>query len=73
VVVDDAGVLTGWVDREGHRREAPTPVPLSATLDVALGAILRGDTGWVPVVDGERYVGVVTTEAVHAMLRAAEG
>jgi osmoprotectant transport system ATP-binding protein len=47
-------------------------VPATATLDAALAAILRGDTDWVPVVDGERYVGVVTTQAVHAMLRSAE-
>jgi osmoprotectant transport system ATP-binding protein len=72
VLVDDTGRLTGWVDARGARHDAPEAVPATATLDAALAAILRGDTDWVPVVDGERYVGVVTTQAVHAMLRSAE-
>ncbi|MFL6137667.1 MAG: ABC transporter ATP-binding protein [Frankiaceae bacterium] len=72
MVVGPDGSLSGWVDGDGRQREAPPAVPVTATLDVALGAILRGDTGWVPVTDDGRYLGVVTTESVHAMLRAAE-
>jgi osmoprotectant transport system ATP-binding protein len=72
LVVDGDGALAGWTDGDGRRHEAPPAVPVTATLDVALGAILRGETSWVPVVDEGRYVGVVTTESVHAMLRAAE-
>src|SRR4051794_6012398 len=72
LVVDGDGALAGWTDGDGRRHDAPPAVPVTATLDVALGAILRGDAYWVPVTDDGRYVGVITTDAVHAMLRAAD-
>jgi osmoprotectant transport system ATP-binding protein len=72
-VVVDGGRLTGWVDASGARHDAPPAVPASSTLDVALGAILRDDTGWVPVVaEDETYLGVLTPAAVHASLRGAD-
>ena len=55
----------------GERRlaGAPPALPLDSTLDVALAAALDSATGWVPVVDGDRYLGTVTPQAVHAMLQ----
>ncbi len=38
------------------------PVPVGATLRAALAAVLQTDSGWVAVVDGERYAGVLTRE-----------
>jgi osmoprotectant transport system ATP-binding protein len=72
LILDGAGALTGWVDGAGRQHEAPPAVPVTATLDVALGAILRGDASWAPVEDDGRYVGLLTADTVHAMLRAAE-
>ncbi|HEX2849949.1 MAG TPA: ABC transporter ATP-binding protein [Acidimicrobiales bacterium] len=44
-------------------------VPLTATLREALSVLLAHDTGWVAVLDGDRYVGVLTPETIHAALR----
>lgn len=38
------------------------PVPVGATLRAALAAVLQTDSGWVAVVDGERYAGVLTRQ-----------
>jgi osmoprotectant transport system ATP-binding protein len=35
----------------------------------ALAEIVQYDAGWLPVVDGDRYLGVLTPAAVHAALR----
>ncbi len=78
VVVDDDGKLRGWIGRnradgEGsvgdrtHRMEAW--VPLGATLKQAFSEMLQHDAGWVAVLDGERFVGVLTPESLHAALR----
>jgi osmoprotectant transport system ATP-binding protein len=44
-------------------------VPVQASLRTALATILQSDAGWVPVLDGDRYLGVLTPAAVHAALR----
>jgi len=78
VVVDGGERLRGWVGRdradgEGtvgdrtHRMEAW--VPLGATLKQAFSEMLQHDAGWVAVLDGERFVGVLTPESLHAALR----
>ncbi|MGF1654055.1 MAG: ABC transporter ATP-binding protein [Actinomycetales bacterium] len=78
VVVDRAGNLRGWVSRrsltgEGtvadrrHRFEATAD--LGAPLKDGFAEIVQHDAAWIPVVDGDRYVGVLTPEAVHAALR----
>jgi osmoprotectant transport system ATP-binding protein len=80
VVVDHDGQLRGWIgqDRAGgegmvgdrtHRMEAW--VPLGATLKQAFSEMLQHDAGWVAVLDGSgnRFVGVLTPDSLHAALR----
>ncbi|HEX9547859.1 MAG TPA: CBS domain-containing protein, partial [Acidimicrobiales bacterium] len=54
-----------------HARVRPTdpPIPVGSTLRQALSEMLQHDTGWVPVVENGRYVGVLTPESVYAALR----
>ncbi|HEX3425334.1 MAG TPA: CBS domain-containing protein, partial [Acidimicrobiales bacterium] len=78
VVVDADERLRGWIgldqatgegtvaDRT-HRMEAW--VPLGATLKQAFAEMLQHDAGWVAVLDGDRYVGVLTPESLHGALR----
>ncbi len=44
-------------------------VPVQGSLRTALATILQSDAGWVPVLDGDRYLGVLTPTALHAALR----
>jgi len=80
VVVDAAGELHGWISREraeggggatvfdrGRRMEAW--VPADATLKQAFSVMLQQDAGWVAVLDGSRFLGVLTPESLHAALR----
>jgi len=81
VVVDDAGALRGWVAartleqcppdalvEEVARRFGET-ITLGEFLRRALSELVRHDAGWLPVVDGDRYLGVLTPDAVYAALR----
>jgi len=45
-------------------------VPVTGSLREALSALLQTDTGRVGVVDGDRFLGVLTPEALHRSLRA---
>ncbi len=78
VVVDGDGQLQGWIGSETstgdgtvgsrvHRMEAW--VPLGATLKQAFSEMLQHDAGWVAVLDGARFVGVLTPDSLHAALR----
>lgn len=78
VVVDAAGRLHGWIARaeatgegevhhRGHRMEAW--VPADATLKTAFGEMLKYDAGWIAVLEGERFLGVLTPASLHAALR----
>ncbi len=78
VVVDGEERLRGWIGRDradgegtvgdgAHRMEAW--VPLGATLKQAFSEMLQHDAGWVAVLDGDRFVGVLTPESLHAALR----
>jgi osmoprotectant transport system ATP-binding protein len=78
VVVDEGGALRGWIGRdeasgEGtvrdrrHRMEAW--VPVTASLKQAFSEMLQYDAGWVAVLDGERFLGVLTPDSLHAALR----
>ena len=78
VVVDGEEHLRGWIGRDradgegtvgdrAHRMEAW--VPLGATLKQAFSEMLQHDAGWVAVLDGERFVGVLTPESLHTALR----
>jgi osmoprotectant transport system ATP-binding protein len=51
-------------------------VDVHATLDEAMALLLREDKSVVGVTDGPRFLGVLTPNGIHAMLRAdvrAEG
>jgi osmoprotectant transport system ATP-binding protein len=79
VCVEDDGTLRGWVglrDTQGraarvrdicHRMDAW--VPAGASLKHALQEMLQHDAGWVAVLDGDRYVGVLTPRTLHEALR----
>ncbi|HEX2074726.1 MAG TPA: ATP-binding cassette domain-containing protein [Geodermatophilus sp.] len=78
VVLDDGGRPAGWLPADraagaGTVAAVALPageaVPVGATLKTALATMLQQDTGWVPVVDGDRYLGVLTPTALHAALR----
>ena len=77
VVLDDENRLHGWVsadetgagtvDDRARRMEAW--VPVGANLKMAFAEMLQHDAGWVAVLDGERYVGVLTPATLHEALR----
>jgi osmoprotectant transport system ATP-binding protein len=78
VVVDADGRLRGWIGRDDasgggavserlHRMEAW--VPLDASLKQAFSEMLQHDAGWVAVLDGEKFLGVLTPDSLHAALR----
>jgi osmoprotectant transport system ATP-binding protein len=78
VVLDDDEHLRGYVGRAGllgdgavsdRALRMPAWVPSGATLKRAFGEMLAHDAGWVAVLDGERYLGVLTPESLHAALR----
>jgi osmoprotectant transport system ATP-binding protein len=68
VALDGGGDVAGVV-RAGRVVAAPRPVPLGASLREAFAALAGVDTGFVPVVDGGRYVGAVTPDTVYRALR----
>lgn len=78
VVIDGDGRLRGWVGAEDvagdgtvgdrtHRMEAY--VQLQDSLKLAFSEMLQHDAGWVAVLDGDNYVGVLTPDSLHAALR----
>jgi osmoprotectant transport system ATP-binding protein len=78
VVLDGNGRLHGWLGRDRSEGEGTVRdrarrmdawVPVQATLKAAFGEMLTNDAGWIAVLDGERYLGVLTPESLHAALR----
>ncbi|MGY1802762.1 ABC transporter ATP-binding protein [Blastococcus sp. SYSU D00922] len=78
VVLDDQQSLHGWLSAErasgsgsvrdaGKRMEAW--VPVDASLKTAFATMLQHEAGWVAVLDGDRFLGVLTPESLHAALR----
>ncbi|MGA4838224.1 ABC transporter ATP-binding protein [Streptomyces sp. G45] len=81
VVVDAEGALHGWVGVDevalagdgaavgdlAHRMNSW--VPVGAPLKQAFGVMLQHDAGWVAVLDGARFVGVLTPAKLHEALR----
>ncbi|MFB6672597.1 ABC transporter ATP-binding protein [Streptomyces sp. NPDC056390] len=81
VVLDADGDLHGWVGidelslagEEGlvgdlaHRMNAW--VPVGAPLKQAFGVMLQHDAGWVAVLEGARFLGVLTPAKLHEALR----
>jgi osmoprotectant transport system ATP-binding protein len=78
VVLDDRQELHGWISAEraagsGTVRQAckrmEAWVPADATLKTAFATMLQLEAGWVAVLDGDRFCGVLTPESLHAALR----
>ncbi len=77
VVLDEHDHLRGWVGRdtagEGDVSTSAVRmdawVPADASLRDALATMLQWDAGWVAVLDGDRYLGVLTPATLHAALR----
>ncbi|MGW7522093.1 betaine/proline/choline family ABC transporter ATP-binding protein [Streptomyces sp. NPDC054783] len=78
VVLDAYGDLHGWVgidelarggtvEDRTHRMTAW--VPVGAPLKQAFGMMLQYDAGWVAVLDGARFLGVLTPAKLHEALR----
>ena len=44
-------------------------VSATATLKDAFAEMLLHDAGWVAVLDGDRYIGVLTPDSLHAAMR----
>jgi osmoprotectant transport system ATP-binding protein len=81
VVVDADGRLHGWIDLHPgpagpvaeHLVRFEVQLPLGTSLRAALGEMLQHDVRWIPVVDGPRYMGVVTPNRLHAAMRRSVG
>jgi osmoprotectant transport system ATP-binding protein len=78
VVLDDAGRLHGWLSEEraggsgtvgSTARRMEAWVPADASLKTAFATMLQHEAGWVAVLDGDRFLGVLTPESLHAALR----
>ncbi|MFI0895769.1 ABC transporter ATP-binding protein [Streptomyces sp. NPDC020983] len=78
VVLDADGTPHGWVPAEGlrgggtvgdHTRRMRAWVALGDPLKQALSTMLQHDAGWVAVLDGDRFAGVLTPTGLHEALR----
>ncbi|WBO62358.1 ABC transporter ATP-binding protein [Streptomyces camelliae] len=78
VVLDRQGDLHGWVGIEAlaeggtvgdHTHRMTAWVPVGAPLKQAFGVMLQYDAGWVAVLDGARFLGVLTPAKLHEALR----
>ncbi|MFJ7945198.1 ABC transporter ATP-binding protein [Streptomyces sp. NPDC096354] len=81
VVVNGEGELHGWVQVDALRtagehgtvgglaRRMDAWVPVGAPLKQAFSEMLQQDTGWVAVLDGARFLGVLTPAKLHEALR----
>jgi osmoprotectant transport system ATP-binding protein len=70
-VAQDQCVGEGTVGDRAQRMQAW--VPEGSSLKDALATMLRYDAGWVAVLDGDRFVGVLTPTTLHAALRRSIG
>jgi osmoprotectant transport system ATP-binding protein len=79
-VVDRDGRLVGHVRRDrangdgngsvaSRTERLEAWVSITAPLEDALAAMLLTDVGWVAVLDGDRFLGVLTPESVYLTLR----
>jgi osmoprotectant transport system ATP-binding protein len=81
VVVDADRLLHGWIELEpgsdgpvsAHLVPFEVQLPLGTSLRAAFGEMLQHDVRWVPVVDGTRYLGVITPNRLHAAMRRSVG
>jgi osmoprotectant transport system ATP-binding protein len=77
-VVTADGRLVGHVRRDQSDADGPVSsriehleawVSIDAPLEDALASMLLTDVGWVAVLDGDRFLGVLTPESVYLTLR----
>jgi osmoprotectant transport system ATP-binding protein len=81
VVLDGANRLHGWISAEDRgtgsvrdrARRMAAWVPVGAPLKTAFSEMLQHDAGWVAVLDGDRFVGVLTPATLHEALRRSVG
>ena len=52
-----------------HARRMEAWVPVGSNLKAAFSEMLQHDAGWVAVLDGDRYLGVLTPGSLHEALR----
>lgn len=79
VVLGADGALHGWITVDAllgkgstvrdHARRMEAWVPIGATLKQAFSAMLQYDAGWIAVVDGDHFLGVLTPARLHEALR----
>jgi osmoprotectant transport system ATP-binding protein len=78
VVLDDDGGLHGWLSLDrasgagtvgSAARRMEAWVRADASLKAAFSTMLQLEAGWVAVLDGDRFLGVLTPESLHAALR----
>ncbi|WP_329126551.1 betaine/proline/choline family ABC transporter ATP-binding protein [Streptomyces sp. NBC_01465] len=79
VVLSRHGELHGWVSAESLQGASGTVgelarrmeawVPVGAPLKQAFSEMLQYDAGWVAVLDGPRFLGVLTPAKLHEALR----
>lgn len=81
VVLNGEGELHGWVSADALRtagehgavgdlaRRMDAWVPVGAPLKQAFSEMLQQDAGWVAVLDGARFLGVLTPAKLHEALR----
>ena len=78
VVLDSSERLHGWIGIEATRglgtvrdvaRRMEAWVPAGTSLKHAFSEMLQYDAGWVAVLDGDRFLGVVTPQTLHEALR----
>jgi osmoprotectant transport system ATP-binding protein len=78
VVLDDDENLHGWLSSEratgsgtvgSSARRMEAWVPVDASLKTAMAVMLQEEAGWVAVLDGNRFLGVLTPDSLHAALR----
>ena len=66
-IAADCAADTGLVRDAARRMEAW--VPADASLKQAFSEMLQHDAGWVAVLEGERFLGVLTPNTLHEALR----
>jgi osmoprotectant transport system ATP-binding protein len=81
VVLDDEENLHGWLSVEraagagtvgSVARRMEAWVPVDATLKTAFATMLQLEAGWVAVLDGDKFLGVLTPASLHAALRRSD-
>jgi osmoprotectant transport system ATP-binding protein len=81
VVVDEDGVLGGWVPLDpgldglvsDRLTRFAVEVPLGSSMRTALAEMLQRDVSWIPVAESGRYLGVLTPDGLHAAMRRSVG